>query len=101
MTENLRLNDIFLSGKEQKFTQNLEEMLNMSEKLGSGIINAILEANPNFNYLYSNYSTSYTEPMFQFELFGASKSIINFLYGSNLEVSRNIFDAEHKTCYYC
>jgi hypothetical protein len=51
------------------------------------IINMILNSNPNFNLLYSNYSQSVIEPLALFNTFGVSQKLIDFLYGNNLDVS--------------
>ena len=50
------------------------------------IINMIINSNPNFNLLYSNYSQSIQEPLALFNTFGVSQKLIDFLYGSNLDV---------------
>lgn len=52
-------------------------------------LEAILESNPDFNYLYSNYSQTYQEPISQFFRPAGSQSIINLLYGPDLDVSLN------------
>ena len=46
----------------------------------------IINSNPNFNLLYSNYSQSIKEPLALFNTFGVSQKLIDFLYGSNLDV---------------
>ena len=49
------------------------------------IIDSILNLRPNFNYLYSNISETYRDPMSLLSTF-VSPNIINSLYGNNLEV---------------
>jgi hypothetical protein len=46
----------------------------------------ILSSNPNFNYLYSNYSSKYDEPIVPLTIIGIPQEIINFLYGPDLDV---------------
>ena len=48
------------------------------------ILNKILNSNPNYNYLYSNYSSDYTEPLNV--QFLETKSFINLLYGPDLDL---------------
>ena len=55
--------------------------------LNADTISLILSSNPNFNYLYSNYSENYTEPLAKLLLgFGVDQSAINVLYGPDLDV---------------
>lgn len=63
----------------------------MNEKLNSIVLNEsiteqILNSNPNFNYLYSNVSSEYTEPLTLLTIAKISQPIINILYGSELEL---------------
>lgn len=53
------------------------------DPLNSSTISWILNSNPNFNYLYSNYTQDYQEP---FPL-GSNPNLINFFYGSDLDVN--------------
>jgi hypothetical protein len=54
--------------------------------LNESIAEQILTSNPNFNYLYSNISSEYTEPLTLLTIAKVSQSIINVLYGSELEL---------------
>ena len=50
------------------------------------ITNLILNSNPNFNYLYSNYSSTYYEPLLLLSIANVQQSIINIFYGSELDL---------------
>lgn len=49
-------------------------------------LNAILASRPNFNYLYSNSSRTYYEPVTLFVQTSSTQTLINFLYGPDLDV---------------
>ncbi len=66
-------------------------MSELNEKLSTIVLNQsiaeqILTSNPNFNYLYSNISSGYTEPLTLLTIAKVSQSVINVLYGSELEL---------------
>lgn len=48
------------------------------------MVDLVLKSNPNFNYLYSNYSEEYYEPLSIFIGDSLPRSLLNTLYGSNL-----------------
>ncbi len=79
---------------------NTMQSLVISKEINSTIINLMLTSNPNFNYLYSNSTKTYTEPLFQFVLFGAPQELINVLYGPDLDLIdtrrslNRVYDAE-------
>lgn len=54
--------------------------------LGQDTLNAILGSRPNFNYLYSNFSRTYFEPVTLFVQTASTQTLINFLYGPDLDV---------------
>lgn len=66
-----------------------QDLLNMSLTplpLNATFVDEILSSNPNFNYLYSNYSKIYNEPLEQLIDLGVPRQIISILYGPDLDV---------------
>ncbi len=64
-----------------------------SNSLDDSLLNKILEASPNFNYLYSNYSLGYSEPFLEAPQDlpqnlpqDLLQSIVNLFYGPGLDV---------------
>lgn len=54
--------------------------------LNETLVDFILDSSPNFNYLYSSYSSSYYEPILVLTLADVPQSLINILYGSELDL---------------
>jgi len=78
------LNQVINKNKSSEFIQDLTR--NFS--LNTDIINLILKSKPNYNYLYSNYSEDYFEPLSVFQTDDNSlltQSVLDTLYGSSLE----------------
>lgn len=87
LIENLTLNDVLKNSND--FIQLLVTKSLIPSPINSTFENLILSSNPNFNYLYSNYSTAYQDPQ-GFNII--PKVFLNVLYGSDLEsldVNRN------------
>ena len=67
------------------FTNNLNLLANSST-----LINFLLQSNPNYNYLYSNYSKKISEsnPSLEDQLFSSSVNpeVLDLLYGPDLNV---------------
>lgn len=55
--------------------------------LSHAMLNTILASHPNYNYLYSNYSTNYIEPINYFIQSAELQNFINYIYGPDMDVS--------------
>lgn len=88
ITGNILLSQV-LTSNAASFEQRLVDSSLSPAPINSTTLAMILNSNPNFNYLYSNYSTPYSEPLIQYstEFERLPKEVVNFLYGSNLDVS--------------
>lgn len=79
-----------LSISESSFRQSLTDLTLYPSPLTENIVNTTLKSNPNFNYLYSNYTPEASEPFSVFSLLisqlGPSSSLINIFYGPDLDV---------------
>nr|QNH67856.1 ATP-binding cassette transporter subfamily A member 1-like protein X2 [Brachionus rotundiformis] len=94
LSKKLPLSDI-LSVPNSKFKSKLS---NISEIFNSTIFNMLLDSTPNFNMLFSVYSSDYLEPIIPnggYEHFKSAQNLLNLLYGSNVE-RMNINRAENK-----
>jgi hypothetical protein len=71
----------------QKFNETLNKLVLLDKKTYTALINS----SPNFNLLYSNVSSKYQEPFEDITLFlpvEIPEDLFNFLYGSDLDVSK-------------
>nr|UOU03308.1 ATP-binding cassette subfamily A1-like 1 [Brachionus rubens] len=68
--------------------QQFKNLLNdlYPDYLNDTIVNTILNSNPNYNYLYSNYTTSYNEPIPFTGQIAQVKPFLNILYGPDLQL---------------
>lgn len=55
--------------------------------LNNTIQDLILDSNPNFKYLYSNYSQDYNNLLNVTNQFNLGSDLINFIYGDDFQVS--------------
>jgi hypothetical protein len=70
-----------------QFRQYLQFNLSLiSNQIKDNQTDIFLNSNPNFNYLYSNYTESYKEPATTWTQFGVDPNIINLAYGPDLDV---------------
>ena len=87
---NLTFKDV-LVGSQDDFENNLFNLSLSPQPINSRVENMILQSEPNFNYLYSNYSISYEEPFNRNPLFAnVPKQALNLLYGPKLAVRLTI-----------
>ena len=70
----------------EDFSRNLNQ--SVSNQINEAQLNYILNSNPNFNFLYSNYTKAYDEPIKHWLNFGIDNNIINLVYGPDLEVKK-------------
>ena len=92
LSNSIKLRDVLLMSMDgvdgATFLENLLTQLTLSPKpINSDYLNIILDSNPNFNYLYSNYSNNYSEPLSDYVPNTVPLYALNLLYGANLEVS--------------
>ena len=87
---NLTFKDVLI-GSQEEFKLDLFNLSLSPRPINIDVENMILKSEPNFNYLYSNYSVSYEEPFNRNPLFAnVPKQAINLLYGPKLAVSLEI-----------
>jgi hypothetical protein len=86
VTANLTLLELIKSNETQ-FRQYLVTLGVAPAPLDDSLFAMIMGSKPNFNYLYSNYSENYTEPVNKWMHFGIDQNLINLLYGPDLDVS--------------
>jgi hypothetical protein len=86
LKENLTLRQS-MSITPDEFQQELAHLGLFPTPLDQTFLSLVLDSNPNYNYLYSNYSASYDEPMSGFVRFKIDTNLINFLYGPDLDVN--------------
>ena len=80
LTQNLTLSQ-YLYISPDSFRTQLSLILN-----NSVLVNDLLDSNPNYNYIYSNYSRTVTEPNAQLATF--SPQLIDLAYGPDLDVKK-------------
>lgn len=83
ITRRIKLRDVLIMD-EVDFEELLYKMLN-----NDTIVQLIMDSNPNFNNLYSNYSKTYEEPLLQFmdqKNSTLSNALVNILYGPDLDL---------------
>lgn len=85
VTQELTLSESMFSTSEQ-FEQLLTNLTLFPSPVNSDTLLLIVNSNPNFNFLYSNYSKSYSEPLSALRKAGVEQSYINVLYGPDLDV---------------
>ncbi|CAF0791152.1 unnamed protein product [Brachionus calyciflorus] len=85
VTKNLTLSEsLFIS--QDNFKNLLSNISLYPSLLNESTVNTILKSNPNYNYLYSNYSADYTEPLSFNDNLPEAKFAINLIYGPDLEL---------------
>ena len=72
------------------FKQKLTDLALYPNLLNDTVVQYILDSNPNYNNLYSNYSKTFNEPMLSLSLL-ANQEMIDILYGPDLDVRVNFF----------
>jgi hypothetical protein len=85
ITQNLSLADSIQSNETQ-FKDKLAALGLSPSPLGDSLLGMILGSTPNFNYLYSNFSANYTEPVNKWMHLGINQNLVNLLYGPDLDV---------------
>ena len=83
-TDSLRLGDVLIDGL-PNFQQSFSDILLSPSPINSSTADLIMKSRPNFNYLYSNHSITYTEPFLDM-IEKAPQNVLNILYGPSLDV---------------
>ncbi|CAF0739890.1 unnamed protein product [Brachionus calyciflorus] len=87
ISKNLQLFEV-LTINETNFKNELINGSHLNFFLNETLMVLVLNSIPNFNLLYSSYSSNYTEPMIppeSYEFFRKAQNLLNLLYGSQLE----------------
>lgn len=70
-------------------TEFSSHFTDISKNFNTTVIEILLNSTPNFNMMFSSYSTDYSEPIIpteNYEHYKKAENLINLLYGPNLEV---------------
>lgn len=67
------------------FEQKMIDLKLIPVAINETLKQIVFNSNPNFNYLYSNYSASYDDPLDRVNI-SLGGSILNVLYGSDLDL---------------
>jgi hypothetical protein len=81
-----------IKSNETHFREYLVKLGLMPSPLDETLFVMILGSKPNFNFLYSNYSENYTEPVNKWMRLGIDQNLINILYGPDLDASFFFFN---------
>ena len=102
ITGNLKLSQYLIHG-----VGSFENKLTIKQLFvnDSAMVTSLLNSHPNYNFLYSNYSTTFTEPnmLLSFALKAYTKNgqmIIDFLYGPDLDVNHYILSSSSNALKY-
>lgn len=94
LANSIKLSEVLLEGVNgpSVFENLLTQLTLYPSPINSTYLSIILDSNPNFNFLYSNYSNNYSEPLKDYVPATYVPATVpsfalNVLYGESLEVS--------------